>query len=100
MFARVTITQASPNLSLEETDKMTNHILEEIIPAARRMEGFKGGYWLGDRKTGKGLTVTLWESEDAERTSQTAATQLRQQAAAALNLQVKGVEVYEVLGQA
>lgn len=76
---------------------MTDFILEQVIPAARRMDGFKGGYWLGDLKTGKGLTITLWESEEAERTSQAAASQVRQEATSALSLEVKNVEVYEVL---
>lgn len=76
---------------------MTDFILEQVIPAARRMDGLKGGYWLGDLKTGKGLTITLWESEEAERTSQAAASQLRQAGASALSLEVKNVEVYEVL---
>lgn len=97
MFARVTFSQARPDLSPEDTDSMTNFILEQVIPAARRMDGFKGGYWLGDRRTGKGLTITLWETEEAERASQAAAVRIRQEAASALSLEVKGVEVYEVL---
>lgn len=97
MFARVTTSQARPDLSPEDRDRMTDLILEQVIPAARRMEGFKGGYWLGDLKTGKGLTITLWESEEAERASQAASSQLRQQAASALGVEIKGVDVYEVL---
>lgn len=97
MFARVTTSQARPDLSPEDRDRMTDFILEQVIPAARRMDGFKGGYWLGDLKTGKGLTITLWESEEAERTSQAAASQVRQEATSALSLEVKNVEVYEVL---
>lgn len=97
MFARVTTSQTRPDLSSEDRDRMTDFILEQVIPAARRMDGFKGGYWLGDLKTGKGLTITLWESEEAERTSQAAASQVRQEATSALSLEVKNVEVYEVL---
>lgn len=97
MFARVTISQASPDLSPEDRDSMTNFILEQVIPAARRMDGFKGGYWLADPGTGKGITITLWETEEAERASQAAATRIRQEAASALDLEMKGIEVYEVL---
>lgn len=97
VFARVTTSQAQPDLSPEDRDRMTDFILEQLIPAVRRMDGFKGGYWLGDPKSGKGLTFTLWESEEAERASQAASSQLRQQAASALSAEIKGVEVYEVL---
>jgi heme-degrading monooxygenase HmoA len=64
------------------------------------MAGFKGGYRLADRKTGKGITITLWESEAMERTSQPTAAKVREQAQKALGLQVLSVEAYEVIGQA
>jgi heme-degrading monooxygenase HmoA len=78
MFARVTITQGPP----EGVEKVVGYIKEHIIPAARKEPGFRGGNWLGDRKTGRGMVVTLWESEEAERASQAMAAQTRAHASA------------------
>ena len=33
------------------------------MPAAKQQKGFKGLYLLHDRNTGKGLTISLWETE-------------------------------------
>lgn len=35
-----------------------------IVPAARAQKGYCGAYFLVDRKTGKIVSITLWESED------------------------------------
>ena len=96
MFARVTVTRSSP----ERVNEMSRHIREQIIPKAKSLAGFKTGYWLINRKTGNGLTVTFWESEEAERASQSDAAKVREQAQKALGLQVVSVEAYEVIGQA
>jgi heme-degrading monooxygenase HmoA len=40
---------------------------DKVAPIAKRSRGFKGAYLIGDSATGKGLTITLWESkEDAD----------------------------------
>jgi len=40
---------------------------DKVAPIAKRSKGFKGAYLAGDRATGKGLTITLWDSkEDAD----------------------------------
>jgi type IV pilus biogenesis protein CpaD/CtpE len=96
MIARVTVTRGG-------TDKMpelTRFIQDQIIPSARKQRGFKGGYWLADRKSGKALTVTLWESAEAEQGSQTLASQVRSQAASTMGVKTDSVEVYEVIAQA
>ena len=96
MYARVTITQGPP----ERVAEVIRYIQEHIVPAARKEPGFRGGYWLGDRKTGKGMVMTLWESEEAERASQAMAAQARAHAVAALGGEIGSVEVYEVVAQA
>ena len=40
-------------------------VKETIVPGAKKLAGFKGGYWLVDRASGKGFSVTLFESEAA-----------------------------------
>ena len=58
MHARVTTLTGSPE-SMADGVKMIN---EEVIPAARKLDGMVGGYWLADRSSGKFLGITLWES--------------------------------------
>ncbi len=96
MFARVTLTQGPS----EKAEEVIRYAKEHIIPAARREPGFRGGYWLADRKTGQGMVLTLWESEEAERASQAMAAQTRAHAVAALGGEITSVAVYEVVAHA
>jgi hypothetical protein len=50
-----------------------------------------------DRRSGKVLAVTLWESEEAMLQSEGAADQLRSDSARAAGETVAGVERYEVV---
>jgi len=59
----------------------------------------KHGYWCVDRKTGKSIVVTLWESAEAERATSAGAAQLRSQAEAALGTKTISVETFEVIDQ-
>ena len=60
MFARVTTVQIKNN-TLDETEKIYR---ESVIPAAKSQKGYQGTYLLADRKTGKGMAFTLWDSEE------------------------------------
>ena len=59
MYARVSITQSQPG----KADEVFRIYRDSVVPAAKQQKGFKGLYVLGDRKTGKGLTISLWETE-------------------------------------
>ena len=60
MFARLMI--ASINMDkLDETIKIYK---ESIVPAAKSQKGYKGAYLLTDRNTGKGVSITLLDSEE------------------------------------
>lgn len=67
MYARVTTTQVSP-------DKIEEAILlwrDSVMPAAKQQKGFRSGRLMVDRKTGKAVSVGLWETEaDAGATSE------------------------------
>ena len=93
MYARVTTLQGSPG-SFEEGRKALE---QQILPAVRQMKGFRGLLSLGDRNTGRGFTISLWESEEAMRQSEEAANQLRASSAASMDSQVAGVERFEVI---
>jgi heme-degrading monooxygenase HmoA len=59
MHARVTIGQFPP----AKMDEATGIYQDSVVPAAKQQKGFKGLFVLADRKTGKGLTIALWETE-------------------------------------
>ena len=59
MFARLSIAQSLPG----KMDEVTRIHRDSVLPAAKQQKGFKGLYLLGDRKTGKGLSITLWDTE-------------------------------------
>ena len=59
MFARLTIVQMKSD-TLDETGKIYG---ESVVPAAKSQKGYRGAYLFADRKTGKGVSITLWDSE-------------------------------------
>ncbi len=60
------------------------------------MDGFKGVVGLLDRQSGKSLSITLWESEEALRQSEEEANRVRREAAEASRETIEDVERYEV----
>jgi heme-degrading monooxygenase HmoA len=62
----------------------------------RQIAGNGGAFLLVDRKSGRGVAVTLWESEDAMVQSRQRADELRQQAASEASGEIVSVDEYEV----
>src|SRR5262245_26320570 len=75
MFARIGTWQGSP----EEVERWIERSQREVKPSVQRDPGLTAAYWLVDREAGKGLIVTLWQSEEAMRASEQA--RARRQAA-------------------
>jgi hypothetical protein len=96
MHARVTRFKSEPT----RIDEGVRNIKDNVIPSAKKLTGFKGGYWLLDRKTGTGFGVTLFENEAALQSSEAGAKKIREQAVATGATQITGVERYEVVAQA
>jgi heme-degrading monooxygenase HmoA len=96
MFARVSTFQGPP----DQTAEGIRIAREQILPAAKLMDGFKGIYLLFDRESGKSLSVTLWETEDDMRASEEAANRVRAESAETSGETVVSVERYEVALQA
>ena len=101
MFANVSTYQGPP----DQIDEGIRYAQENIVPTLQEVEGFEGIYLLVERQSGKVLTVTLWESEEALRASEEEAKQLRSEhrgrwdqvpTAEAGGQEVAGVEGYEV----
>ncbi len=59
MNARVTIVQILP----AKIDEAIGIYRDSVVPAAKQQKGFRVVYLLTDRKTGKGISITLWETE-------------------------------------
>jgi heme-degrading monooxygenase HmoA len=60
MFARLTIVQ----VKLDKLDETIKIFEDGVVPAAKSQKGFQGVYLLTDSKTGKGITCSLWDSEE------------------------------------
>ena len=60
MFARVTFTQ----VDLNKFDETVGLYQDSVIPAAKSQKGYRGAYLLTDRKSGKGISITIWDSEE------------------------------------
>ena len=92
MFARVSTFQGSPDRTAEGISVAR----EQILPAARLQDGFRGIYILFDRGSGRSLAITLWETEEDLRASEEAALRARTESAVTAGEVVLGVERYEV----
>jgi heme-degrading monooxygenase HmoA len=59
VYARVITTQLKPG----QTDSAIKVWQDSAVPLLKKQPGFQGAYLVGDRTTGKGVTITLWDSE-------------------------------------
>ena len=95
MFARITTfytADPSPHWEPELFHRLTVRALE-VVP---KMAGFVGGYGLMDRKSGKAITITLWESEEAMQRTEEALRPLRKEMAEGISGNIVDVEHFEV----
>src|SRR5438874_7766161 len=68
MYARIGTWEGTA----EELEKWIVRGREQVKPNIRNDSGLRAVYWLADRKAGKGLIVTIWESEEAMNASEQA----------------------------
>lgn len=61
MYARLTIIQMQPDKTQEAIDLYAN----SVVPAARQQAGSQGTWLLVDHATGKGISISLWDTEAA-----------------------------------
>ncbi len=93
MFARVSKFEGGSLAAIEATIRYAQ---ENVLPAARAMEGFEGLIGLADRSSGAVMSVTLWASEQAMRASEEAADRLREESLSE-GEEIAAVERYEVV---
>ena len=60
MFARFTIVQGNP----DKVDEIIKIYEDSVVPGSKSQKGFCGIYLFTDRKTGKGYSISLWDSEE------------------------------------
>ena len=60
MFARLTIIQ----VDTERIDEGIEIYRDSVVPAAKSQKGFRGVSLLVDRKSGKAISIVLWDSEE------------------------------------
>jgi hypothetical protein len=49
----------------ERIDEAARLFAEDIVPGCRDQAGYRGSYFLVDRKLGECIPITLWETEAA-----------------------------------
>ena len=59
MYSRLTYTQLVDG----KIDDAISIWQDKVAPVLKQEKGFKGAYLMGDRGTGKGVTITLWETQ-------------------------------------
>jgi heme-degrading monooxygenase HmoA len=88
MFARVSTYRGDGDRLLQGFADVTGP-LEAI-------DGFSRAYFMVDRENGKGMSITVWESEEALNASAARADELRSQGAQAGGATIESVEHYEI----
>ena len=60
MFARL----VSGQVRSGKLDELIKIWKEKDIPEMKSVKGYRGAYLLADRKADKGISITLWDSEE------------------------------------
>jgi heme-degrading monooxygenase HmoA len=58
MHARMVTVPVKP----ERVDEVVKIWQDSVLPAAQAQPGFKGALVLGDRESGEGISISLWDS--------------------------------------
>ena len=88
MFARVSTYRGDGDRLLQG--------FAEVTGPLEAIDGFSRAYFMVNRESGKGMSITVWESEEALNASAAKADELRSQGAEAGGAQIESVEGYEI----
>jgi steroid delta-isomerase-like uncharacterized protein len=92
MYARTTSWTGTP----EALEKWARDTMETVAPMVAGLPGNAGAYFFIDREAGQGLTLTLWENEDAARASDATADKSRARTVAATGVELLDRGRYEL----
>ena len=90
MFARVSAYHAD-----EDNQKLLGAFQETIGPL-QQVEGFSHAYFLVDADTGRAVSMTIWESENAMQASEAGGEERRRRRSEISGASVDSVDHYEV----
>lgn len=94
MYARMT-TIHSP---AERMDEGIEKVKDEVLAGMRQIGGFKGIIGLVDRNANTGITISLWEDEQAMQQGEAEGARMRDEAAKAMKAETEPmVNRYEVV---
>ena len=82
-------------VTIKDREAATQGLRDDVVPAVSQAPGFVAGYWTRKEGSDQGLSMTVFESEDA---ASAAAERVRSMAPDAVN--VDDVEVREVVASA
>jgi len=51
-------------MKMDKLDETIKIFKESILPVTKSQKGYQGDYFLTDRKTGKQVSISLWDSEE------------------------------------
>jgi heme-degrading monooxygenase HmoA len=82
----------------ERMDEGIEKVKDEVVTAIRDIPGFKGIIGLVDRNANTGITLSLWDSEEAMDEAEVEGARLREEAAKAMKAETEPmVNRYEVV---
>ena len=81
------------HVTINDPSGSESALREQVVPRVSQAPGFVAGYWT--RKDNGGLSMTVWESEDAAKAASEIAASLAPE-----GVTVDGVEVREVVASA
>jgi heme-degrading monooxygenase HmoA len=68
----------------------------DVSEPLEAIDGFSHAYFMVDRESGRGMSITIWNSEEALQASAAQADELRSKGAAAGGGEIVSVEHYEI----
>jgi hypothetical protein len=95
MLPRVRVTNGVP----AKVDEGILQFRDVVVPSYENVAGYKGGYMLVDRTSGKLIGVTLWATEADPHATEATSRRLRTTGSQAFAGAVKSVDVYEMVLQ-
>ena len=97
MWVRVTTLEGEAAADQSRVSEMAEMVRSKVLPAAEAMDGFRGMLTVADAESGRSMSLTFWESEDAMRASEEAANRLRKDFSEESGDSIADVRRYEVL---
>lgn len=93
MYARVSTYEGGYP---EDYDAGLTALRAKVLPDIQALSGYRGSVSLGERTTGRSVSVTFWADEQALAATRQAADQIRERAAATSGSRILDVTEYEV----